>query len=413
MRVVDDTNIIQALNEDWAVDKTTSPGFEYPDARLVSCDGSAVKVLDREPVNLYERMVFPLLRDRRDLQVWNVPFCATLTLWPSFLYMFLSRKIHPLHVALHLFACWWQITAYHLAIHVSSHRRVFKSSLLDRWIPVVCAPVFGHTVYTYYLHHIKMHHVADNSPYDISSTLFYQRDSLIGFLHYFFRFYLLAFLDLPQYFLKHNQNTRAVQAFLGELGTFAVLGYFTYYYNTMAMVWCFWVPMTASRFGMMSGNWVQHSFLDPKDPLGGGLHNSITVIESRYNLQNYNDGYHASHHLNAQRHWSEHPREFLSKRQLYLDTDAIILKGTDYDEVFGFLMAGNYTAIANKMIDVAVPGSRKFMSVEDRVAWLQARTKKFTWMDLERIYGVEFLVGKFGEAMVKDGLKAEGWTGGK
>ncbi|KAI8608435.1 fatty acid desaturase-domain-containing protein [Chytriomyces sp. MP71] len=322
--------------------------------------------------------------------------------------MFLSERIHPLHVILHLFACWWQITAYHLAIHVSSHRRVFKSDVLDKWIPVFCAPFFGHSVYTYYLHHIKMHHVSDNSPLDISSTLFYQRDSLLGFLHYFFRFYFLAFFDLPRYFMKHNQRNRALIALCCEVGTFALMSFITYKFNTMAMVWCFWVPMTASRFGMMSGNWVQHAFLDPKDPLGGGLHNSITIIESRYNFLNFNDGYHASHHLNAQRHWSEHPREFLNKRQAYVDSDAIVLKGTDYDGVFGLLMSGNYKALAEMMVDIALPKSRKWMTLEEREAWLMERTKKFTWMDLDSIYGRDVLEGKFGKAAVEKGFREEG-----
>ncbi|KAJ3081164.1 hypothetical protein HDU99_006414, partial [Rhizoclosmatium hyalinum] len=204
---------------------------------------------------------------------------------------------------------------------------------------------------------------------------------------------------------------RAVKFFIGEMGTMLTLAYITYNYNTWAMIWCFWVPMTASRFGMMSGNWVQHTFLDPKDPLGGGLHNSITIIESRYNLLNYNDGYHASHHLNAQRHWSEHPREFLKKRPEYIANDAIVLKNTDYDDVFGLIMSGSWATLAGKMVDIRNPLAPHPKSVEERTAWLKARVKKFTWCDLERIYGLEYLNQKFGADYVAAGLKKEGWTG--
>ncbi|KAJ3212343.1 hypothetical protein HDU83_009137 [Entophlyctis luteolus] len=230
-RLLRDTEIIQALAEDWSYESTVSPGFDRNDAELASAPNSALKVVDCAPRSLYERLVFPFLLDKRDVAVWNVPF-----------------------------------------------------------------------------------------------------------------------------------------------------------------------------FTMDSR--VQHAFLDPKDPLGGGLHNSITIIESRYNLLNYNDGYHASHHLNAQRHWSEHPREFLRRKQIYLDSDAIILKGTDYDGVFGLLMIGAYEKLAGLMVDLGgkVRGPHH-QSVRERAAWLRERTRKFTWVDLERIYGVEALNVKFGEAVVSAGLE--------
>ncbi|KAJ3105288.1 hypothetical protein HK100_003920 [Physocladia obscura] len=367
-RLVRDTEILQALGEQWAYEETVSPGFERSDARLETAPSGSLKVATFAPASLYEALVFPLLRDKRDVQVWNVPFVTMRTYRRQ-------PTIHPLHIAVHLFAVWWQITAYHLAIHVSSHR--------------------------------KMHHVADNSPIDISSTLFYQRDSLLGFLHYFFRFYFLGSFDMFSYFSAHNQRDRAFKSIAGEWGTLAVLGYITYHYNTMAMVWCFWVPLTASRFGMMSGNWVQHSFLDPKDPLGGGLHNSITILESRYNLLNYNDGYHASHHLNAQRHWSEHPREFLRRRSLYVDSDAIVLVGTDYDDVFGLLMSHSYDKLAAKMVDISGdPRAPHPKSIAERAAWLKERTKKSSWTELKEIYGLEVLNAKFGKKVVAAGLES-------
>ncbi|KAJ3024447.1 UNVERIFIED_CONTAM: hypothetical protein HDU68_008156 [Siphonaria sp. JEL0065] len=385
-----------ALSENWDYESTVSPGFDRPDATYETFLGTTQKVVNCKPGSLYERFVFQFLRDKRDVMVLIGHILASIvTLWPSFLYMFFleTESISSIHIALHL--------------------KVFKHQILDYWIPVFTAPVYGHTLYTYFFHHIKMHHVSDNSPFDISSTLFYQRDSLIGFLHYFFRFYFCGAFDLSAYFIKHNQVDRAIKFFVGEVGTLLTLGYITYNYNTMAMVWCFWVPLTASRFGMMSGNWVQHTFLDPKDPLGGGLHNSITIIESRYNLLNYNDGYHASHHLNAQRHWSEHPREFLKKRPEYLETDAIVLKGTDYDDVFGLIMSGSLDKLAAKMVDIRNPAASHPKSVAERTAWLKERVKKFTWRDLERLYGVEFLNQKFGPSYVSAGLKREGWTGKK
>jgi hypothetical protein len=70
-----------------------------------------------------------------------------------------------------------QMKAYTLALHVSSHRPTWKFAVLDAWLPVFLGPFLGQTVYTYYFHHIKMHHVADNGLEDCSSTLLYQRDN--------------------------------------------------------------------------------------------------------------------------------------------------------------------------------------------------------------------------------------------
>ncbi|MEX3640548.1 hypothetical protein AB3X90_40925, partial [Paraburkholderia sp. BR14427] len=40
--------------------------------------------------------------------------------------------------------------------------------------------------------HMGMHHIDDNLPRDLSSTMRFQRDSVIGFLHYYLRFAALV-----------------------------------------------------------------------------------------------------------------------------------------------------------------------------------------------------------------------------
>ncbi|KAI9351375.1 fatty acid desaturase [Obelidium mucronatum] len=285
-----------------------------------------------------------------------------------------------LHAIVHIVATIIQIGPYHLALHVSAHRKVFKLDLLnDLWLPVFLGPFFGQTWFTYYFHHIKMHHVADNGPDDTSSTLLYQRDKFTHFLHYFSRFYYLVWYELPRYFFQHNQPTRAIMAVGFEFLSMAVYGFLSSV-NFYPMLVAVWIPFNLSRTFMMSGNWTQHAFLNRETPLGGGLSNSITIINSRFNALCFNDGYHASHHLNAQRHWTEHPRHFLQNREIY--KDAIVLQNTDYEEVFFCLMTGWYTRIANKLVDHAGIG-QKLRTTEERVAWLKERVQKFSVAEVD------------------------------
>ncbi|KAJ3073178.1 hypothetical protein HDU98_002054 [Podochytrium sp. JEL0797] len=376
--LLDDTNIMQALAENWDVENTVSHGFDrggimekYPGSHLST-------IRNIEPVSLYERFAFMFLRDRRDLQIFNVAFCATLTLVPSFLYMFFV-KVSWIHAIAHVVAVLIQIGPFHLALHVSAHRKSFKLEILDYWLPVFLGPFFGQTWFSYYFHHIKMHHVSDNNLEDISSTLLYQRDQFTHFLHYFFRFYYLGWYDLSGYFIAHNQTSRGLLVIGLEVLTLGLNIYLSTI-NFYAMLVCIWIPFNFSRFGMMSGNWTQHAFLNPETPLGGGLSNSITIINSRFNALCFNDGYHASHHLNAIRHWTEHPRHFLQCRDIY--KDAIVLDGTDYDEMWFCLMTGWYSRIADKLVDHAGIG-QTLKTREERVAWLKSRTKKFTVAEVE------------------------------
>jgi hypothetical protein len=130
---------------------------------------------------------------------------------------------------------------------------------------------------------------------------------------------------------------------------------------------------------------VQHAFLEPTDPLGGGLKNSITIINSPYNLANFNDCYHASHHLNAKRHWTEHPREFFRRRHEYYDAKALVFRDLDYDGVFFWLMLGRYDVLAGKWVHLGNESERPSLKeIEDK---LRGKTKQFKREDLIRMYG--------------------------
>ncbi|KAJ3407608.1 hypothetical protein HDV05_005335 [Chytridiales sp. JEL 0842] len=261
---------------------------------------------------------------------------------------------------------------------------MWKFDVLEYWIPVVLGPLFGQTFYTYYLHHVKMHHVADNGPSDLSSTVYFQRDNFLHFLYYFTRFYFLAWLDLPLYFLSHNQPHRALHSLLLESLSLLSLCTLTTH-QPFPTLFTLLIPFHVSRFGMMTGNWAQHAFLEPSDPLGGGLKNSITILKCEYNRTAFNDAYHASHHLNALRHRTEHPVWFLREWGGYVKERAVVLEGVDYDAVFWMLMRGRYDLIAERWVHLG--GEEGRMSKEEVVRMLKGKTKAFTKKELEVMYG--------------------------
>jgi hypothetical protein len=73
-----------------------------------------------------------------------------------------------------------------LMLHCTSHRVLFdkRVAVLNHVIPWVLSPFFGQSPDTYFCHHLGMHHPENNLPDDLSSTLRYQRDSLLAWLHY-------------------------------------------------------------------------------------------------------------------------------------------------------------------------------------------------------------------------------------
>lgn len=117
----------------------------------------------------------------------------------------------------------------------------------------------------YHLHHVVMHHKENNiMPWDLSSTEPYQRDSVLHWLHYFFRFLIGAWVELPYYAIKRGKPMLALWA----------VGCASFYFSTVLLLrnqvcvnatfWCFMVPMPLTSLALMFGNWSQHIFIDPK-----------------------------------------------------------------------------------------------------------------------------------------------------
>ncbi|RZK29593.1 MAG: fatty acid desaturase, partial [Hymenobacter sp.] len=131
------------------------------------------------------------LQDERDLPFAYLMLKITATMLPLAVVLFVP--------ALRGNAWWWAIFGVYfylsnarfkgpfgLMLHCTSHRVLFKKKYgwMNNYIPWVLGPLFGQTPESYFTHHMGMHHPENNLPDDESSTMFYQRDSVLGFLHY-------------------------------------------------------------------------------------------------------------------------------------------------------------------------------------------------------------------------------------
>jgi fatty acid desaturase len=235
----------------------------------------------------------------------------------------------------------------------------------------VLSPFFGESFDTYFAHHIAMHHPENNLPKDLSSTMRFQRDSLVHWLRYFGRFFFGTLLELPAYFLRKGQRRMAMRFFFGELALLIGVAVLAVFVNFPATFVVFIAPVVLVRILMMAGNWGQHAFVDASDP-GNPYKNSLTCIDSRYNRRCFNDGYHINHHVKARFHWSEHPAEFERNKEIYGREDAIIFRGIDFFQVWAYLMLGRYRTLARRFVQL--PGA-PVRSEDEIIAFMKTRLK--------------------------------------
>ncbi|KAJ3493259.1 hypothetical protein NLG97_g4845 [Lecanicillium saksenae] len=222
--------------------------------------------------------------------------------------------------------------------------------LADVIFPYITDPLMGHTWNSYYYHHVKHHHVEGNGPNDLSSTIRYQRDSALHFLHYTARFFFFIWLDLPLYFVRKRRLSLAAKAAFWEIGYYAVL-YKLYRFNSHASIVVFILPLLLLRAGLMLGNWGQHAFVDHDEP-DSDYRSSITLIDVPSNRYCFKDGYHTSHHLNPRRHWREHPISFIKDKSLYASQNALAFHNIDYLMITARLLMKDYVTLAKCMIPI-------------------------------------------------------------
>lgn len=261
---------------------------------------------------------------------------------------------------------WWVAAAYlvvwgvvaerfTMMYHCTIHRRLFKKQywFLDAYLSWILCPFFGQTPGSFYIHHMGMHHIDDNLPLDLSSTMKYQRDNAFHFVRYYLRFALLIPFELSVYFWR-NHNKELLRNFLvGEIAFYLLcIGLGLWHLQPTIVV--FVIPFCFVRFMMMVGNWAQHAFVDPDAP-DNDYKSSVNTIYKPYNDRLFNAGYHIFHHVRKGTHYSDLPTEFEQNRETYGRQDAIVFDGIDLFAIWVLLLARRHATLAKYF--VRLPGA--------------------------------------------------------
>jgi fatty acid desaturase len=330
--------------------------------------------------NGFDRFFLKKIRDERDLPFARLLVKLSLVVIPSAILLFT-----PLLQG----AWWWAWAALHLILvigvflgpytlmlHNTSHRPFFKKEYeqWNKFIPWILGPFMGQSPDLYFIHHMGMHHNEGNMPEDKSSTMPFQRDSFLDFMHYYLRFLFIGVLELMQYFFGKKRSAMGVKAVRLEGSYILALVLLAVFFKTGATLVVFILPLIIIRLAMMSGNWGQHAFVDAEEP-DNDYTSSITCINSGYNKQCFNDGYHIGHHLVPNMHWTDMPGELQKNLDKYAENKSLIFEGLDFQLVWVLLMFKRYDVLAKHLVNI---NGDTFASDEEAIAIMKQRTKRFS-----------------------------------
>ncbi|KAI4114981.1 MAG: hypothetical protein LQ345_004338 [Seirophora villosa] len=303
---------------------------------------------------------------------------------PSAVYLFL--RFSWSHALFHWIMQAWYCGSFTLMLHNHIHNNGLLSkeyAWFDNLWPYILEPLMGHTWDSYYYHHVKHHHHENNGPGDLSSTIRYQRDELLHFMHYVARFVFLVWIELPLYFWRKNKISLALRTLGSELLSYAFIVLMARF-ELRATVFVLIMPLVQMRIGMMVGNWGQHALVDEVEP-DSDFRSSITLIDvPQSNRHCFNDGYHTSHHLNPRRHWRDHPVAFIKDKPRYSAGRALVFHNIDYIMMTVTLLRKDYMHLASCLVPM---GDQIGMSQEEVADMLRTKTKKFTEEDIMKKYG--------------------------
>jgi hypothetical protein len=240
--------------------------------------------LDRLVVQPYTAWALKLVRQPADTVFITHILVHYLTLLPSALYLYYNFSW--LHGVFHLVYAIWNAGPFTLLLHNHIHNGGILGkdhAIFDYFFPYITGPLMGHTWNSYYFHHVKQHHVENNGPEDLSSTIRYQRDEPLEFLKYFGRFLTLIWIELPLYFFRKNKILMGLKSLSCECSSMGLI-VLLFWLNRRAALFTVVLPFFTMRFGMMVGNWGQHCLVDNVEPTSD-FRSSITLIDVSVSLE--------------------------------------------------------------------------------------------------------------------------------
>lgn len=316
------------------------------------------------------------IRDERDLPFIYLILKITFSLIPAGIFLFVAQfNTISWWIAAIIYTLLNNVVfkgPFGLMLHCTSHRALFKKkyNYLNYYLPWIIAPFFGHSPETYFTHHIGMHHAENNLEADESSTMPFQRDSFADFLKYFGIFLFSGMYHLASYFKRKNRKKLLYKTVRGEF-VFVIFCLALCFINFYATLVVFIIPFFLFRLVAMIGNWAQHAFICADDP-ANNYKNSITCINTKYNLKCWNDGYHISHHEKQNMHWTEHPDYFNKTLDNYIFNKAIVFDGIHFLHVYLYLMLKRYDLLAKHFVNIG----EQFKTEDEIILFLKSRTRK-------------------------------------
>ncbi|MEM9447487.1 MAG: fatty acid desaturase [Cyanobacteria bacterium P01_E01_bin.6] len=267
----------------------------------------------------------------------NIPTPVLLLLGAAYVYLLLTTYAR----------------SFILGLHYSTHVPIFNKQwkfLKHISSNILCA-FFGIPPLMYYSHHIAMHHSENNiKPYDLSSTMPYQRDSKRDHFKYMLRFVVAIWVELPYVLIQKNRYKVAIHCILGELFFFVTI-FYLFSFRPIATTFVLILPTLVVSFALMQGNWKQHIFVDPDEP-ENNYRSTFTCINTTSNSLNFNDGYHIEHHENPAMPWYRLPEYFQSQIANYARHDAFIFTGIGSTQVGTMVLNGQFDDLADHYVNV-------------------------------------------------------------
>ncbi|MBF2025593.1 MAG: fatty acid desaturase [Oscillatoriales cyanobacterium C42_A2020_001] len=264
-----------------------------------------------------------------------------------------------------------------LALHYSTHTPIFnrKWKFLNHINTTILCNFFGIPLWTYYAHHIAMHHCENNvMPHDVSSTMPYQRDSKLEHLKYMLRYVFLIWVELPYHLIQQKRHKVAHRCLMGAI-TFFISVFYLFQLRPIATLFVFILPTIILSFALMEGNWKQHIFVDPDDP-ENVYRSSYACINTPTNALNFNDGYHVEHHKNPAMPWHQLPTYFQSQIKHYVEQDGFIFTNIGSGQVGRLVLNGQLEQLAEHYVNVG----QKKRTKEELVKEFKRRLQPITSM---------------------------------
>jgi len=325
----------------------------------------------------YQQFWLRHIHDKRDLPFINLLTLIHLTIIPVGIFLF-TDALKDWHwwvtaVVYFYFSQLYFKGSFGLMLHCICHRKFFKTTprLFNKYLHWFVCPFFGHVGDSYEVHHMGMHHIENNMPDDVSSTMGYRRDSLSDFMKYWLRFMILGLTDVCGYLFTRKRYKMRRKVTVSEIG-FLLIAIGLCFLNLKATLVVVIIPFVFARLVMMVGNWTQHAFVDTHEP-ENDLASNIICLNTTYNHKCWNDGYHAIHHVRPGAHYTDIPDIFGKMLPDFAKNRTIVFERIHYLHVFYYLMFKRYDKLADNMVNI----NGAFSNKTDAMTLLKNRTRKF------------------------------------